>query len=170
MTLGEEICGNYLQFILGCDFVKYNVRTGNKQEEIDVIGIKLAEKKLFVCEVATHTSGFSYGSGGQNDVDNKISKKFNACINYIDNEFLEFDYELMLWTPKLTTKVNTSIRGQLNKAVKSIESRKGKIVKIICNEEYAQKLVELKEYARNQSHNHDSTIMRIYQIEKSCGL
>ena len=34
---GEEVTGEYLKIILGCDFVEYNLYTPDIQGEIDVV-------------------------------------------------------------------------------------------------------------------------------------
>ena len=39
MNIGEEICGEWLRHVKGCEFVQYNVRTADVHGEIDVIGI-----------------------------------------------------------------------------------------------------------------------------------
>ena len=54
MNIGEEICGEWLRHIKGCDFVQYNVQTHDAQGEIDVIGINLDERIVYACEVAIH--------------------------------------------------------------------------------------------------------------------
>ena len=59
-NIGEEICGEYLNHILKCDFVSYNILTPGVQGEIDVVGIDLTNKIIYVCEVATHTQGLLY--------------------------------------------------------------------------------------------------------------
>jgi hypothetical protein len=58
-NLGEEIAGEYLKVIKGCEFIEYNLYTPDVQGKIDVVGIDVVgidvkNKKLYVCEVATH--------------------------------------------------------------------------------------------------------------------
>ncbi|WP_279147231.1 hypothetical protein [Photobacterium carnosum] len=43
---GEELVGEYLKHILGCDFVEYNLYTPNIQGEIDVVASILRLKKF----------------------------------------------------------------------------------------------------------------------------
>ena len=45
---GEEITGEYLKVILGCDFVEYNLYTPDIQGEIDVVGINAKEKIVYI--------------------------------------------------------------------------------------------------------------------------
>jgi Holliday junction resolvase-like predicted endonuclease len=52
MNIGEEIVMAYLQYIKGCEFIQSNLYTPDVQGEIDVIGIDIDNKKIYVCEVA----------------------------------------------------------------------------------------------------------------------
>lgn len=75
-NIGEEICGEYLNHILNCEFITYNVTNPDIQGEIDVIGINLQDKKIYVCEVATHTMGLQYVSNKRPDDYNRFMAKF----------------------------------------------------------------------------------------------
>ena len=53
-NIGEELAGEYLKIVKGCDFVEYNLYTPDIQGEIDVVGIDVRSKKIYICEVAIH--------------------------------------------------------------------------------------------------------------------
>jgi Holliday junction resolvase-like predicted endonuclease len=53
-NLGEELVASYLEYIKGCDFIQKNLYTPDVQGEIDVVGINLKSKEIYVCEVAIH--------------------------------------------------------------------------------------------------------------------
>lgn len=55
MNIGEEICGEWLRHVRGCEFVQYNLKPPGVQGEIDVIGINLAKHVVYVSEVANLT-------------------------------------------------------------------------------------------------------------------
>lgn len=58
INVGEQLVASYLQYIRGCEFIQTNVYTVDTQGEIDVVGINLKERKVYVAEVAIHlTSG-----------------------------------------------------------------------------------------------------------------
>ena len=62
--IGEELVADYLRFVTGCEFVSTNVSIHDVQGEIDVVGMHLKEKRLYVCEVATHLeTGLLYVKG-----------------------------------------------------------------------------------------------------------
>ena len=63
-TPGEELVGEYLRHIHGCEFVQYNLQTPDVQGQIDVIAINISERLLYVCEVAIHlVTGLLYVKG-----------------------------------------------------------------------------------------------------------
>ena len=91
--IGEQIVGAYLKVIEGCDVVSYNVRPpGGKLEglaELDVIGLKFAERKAFICEVVTHIRGTLYGNGNIGTLE-KIGAKHERQKRYAENQLVEF--------------------------------------------------------------------------------
>ena len=56
-NIGEEITGEYLKVCKGCDFIAYNLYTPDIQGEIDVVGINIKNRTVYVCEVAVHLGG-----------------------------------------------------------------------------------------------------------------
>ena len=62
--IGEKLVGAYLKVIEKCDFISYNVRPpgGGRRglEELDVVGLKFADKTAFLCEVTTHLRSMLY--------------------------------------------------------------------------------------------------------------
>lgn len=75
-NIGEEIAGEYLKFVKGCEFIEYNLYTPDVQGEIDVIGINIKEKALYVCEVAIHlTTGLQYVKSKAPDNVNRFLNK-----------------------------------------------------------------------------------------------
>ena len=58
-NIAEEITGEWLRHIKKCEFVEYNVK-GPHQTEIDVIGLNIINKEIYVCEVAAHIHGLQY--------------------------------------------------------------------------------------------------------------
>ena len=61
INVGEQLVASYLQYIRKCEFTQTNLYTVDVQGEIDVVGIDLKRKKVYVCEVAIHlTTGLQY--------------------------------------------------------------------------------------------------------------
>jgi hypothetical protein len=98
-NLGEEICGEYLQHIMTCEFLAYNVINPDAQGEIDVIGIKLEKKIVYVCEVAVHTGGLQYVTEKRPDDYNRFKAKLDKDIQYAQKYFDAYTIIPMIWSP-----------------------------------------------------------------------
>jgi hypothetical protein len=81
VNIGEEICGEWLRHVRRCEFVQYNLKPPDTQGEIDVIGINLAERTVWVCEVAIHlVTGLQYVKDKQPDNVPRLTAKFRKDI------------------------------------------------------------------------------------------
>ena len=88
MNVGEEIVSAYLEFIKGCEFTQKNLQNPDIQGEIDVIGINLETKEVYVCEVAIHLeTGFQYTKDAQPNRLAKTVEKFSKDIEYTRKYF-----------------------------------------------------------------------------------
>lgn len=170
---GEELVGEYLKNILGCEFVEYNLQTPDVQGEIDVIGIDVDEKRLYVCEVATHLQGMQYTrrEDGKTRPDNidRFVKKFRKNVRYAEKYFGDYDMKFMIWSP--VVRVAGSDAGHnpiadLEQVSDVIETELGYRIEAVVNESYQQCLEELSAYARRESRELKSPIMRTLQIQE----
>ena len=63
IEMGEYVVGAYLKEIVLCDFVDYGVRVRGGGlaglNELDVLGLRFADKTAYLCEVTTHTRGLN---------------------------------------------------------------------------------------------------------------
>lgn len=87
IDIGEELVGAYLDRVLGCQVVQFNVRTGVNQAEIDVVGMKLQGLRItevWLCEVSTHTRGLG---GYQGDAAGKMLTKLTSVKAYAEAIF-----------------------------------------------------------------------------------
>ncbi len=167
---GEEVVGEYLKLILGCDFVEYNLYTPDIQGEIDVVGINAEKKIVFICEVATHlVTGLQYVKDKQPDNVGRFVKKFSKNIDYADKYFSDYEKHFMLWTPI----VKNQGKGAKHNQMRDIEDIKAKIFKEfeveiepVINQNYATCLQRLREYAAKETKELKSPIMRLMQIEE----
>ena len=91
MIVGEEIVAAYLQYVKHCEFIQQNLYTPDVQGEIDVVGINLEPKELYVCEVATHlTTGLRYVKDRQPNNVQKLTDKFARDIEYANKYFDDY--------------------------------------------------------------------------------
>jgi hypothetical protein len=168
MNIGEELVADYLRFIKGCEFVEKNLYTKDVQGEIDVVGINLETKTVYVCEVAIHlVTGLQY----RPDNINKLTAKFSKDIEYALKFFpLEEGYKhyFMLWSPVVKDKADTAKNNQL-KDVRQVQRNileKYKVeIEAVINEDFLTRLEELKKYALGETKEVKSAVVRLYQIE-----
>jgi len=62
MEVGQYGVGAFLRFVENFNYVLYNQATGEEQEEqgeMDIIGIRDADRVVFVCEAAFHLRGLT---------------------------------------------------------------------------------------------------------------
>lgn len=172
MNIGEELVGDYLQFINHCEFVQKNLYTEDVQGEIDVVGINLKTKTIYLCEVAIHLeTGLQYVHNKQPNNVNKLFDKFSKDIKYARKYFpIEQGYKhhFMLWSPIVKDKSDKAKHNQLND-VKEVQEKIKKQFKVeieaVINEDFLGKLAELKNYAKKETKEIKSAVVRLYQIE-----
>jgi hypothetical protein len=165
-NLGEEIVAAYLQYIKGCEFIQQNLYTPDVQGEIDVVGIDLETETIYVCEVAIHLStGLYYVPSNVT----KLTEKFSKDIEYANKYFSGYTKQFMLWSPIVrksrdNAKFNQAVDVEI--IVANIQARYGVTLECIINEKFADCLAELREYARNETKELKSPVLRLMQIEE----
>ena len=97
INIGEEIVAAYLQHIKGCEFIQQNLYTPDVQGEMDVVGIDLETKTIYVCEVAIHLiTGLQYVKDSQPNNINKLTEKFSKDSEYTNKYFPDYIKHFML--------------------------------------------------------------------------
>lgn len=169
-NIGEELCGEYLKYIKNCEFVTYNVTNPDIQGEIDVIGINLESKIIYVCEVAVHTSGLQYVTNSRPDDFKRFVAKFDKDIAYARKYFSSYTIRPMIWSPVVKiqgekAKYNTLV--ELNSVVKHVSKKYKLDLDLIINDKFQKAINELKEYTDKETSEFKSNVMRMFQIENS---
>lgn len=170
MNIGEEICGEWLKHIKGCEFVTYNLKV-DRGGEIDVVGIDIKDRHVYVCEVAIHLqTGIRYVDPKTKRPDNvnRFTKKFLKDCNYIRKAFPGYKATYMLWSPivrvqKQETKYNQM--EALQQVVANCRDQHGIEVALVINQTFWDCLEELRNHARKESKELFSSVMRYMQIE-----
>ncbi|MCD9499022.1 hypothetical protein [Photobacterium carnosum] len=167
---GEELVGEYLKHILGCDFVEYNLYTPNIQGEIDVVGINIKAKEVYICEVATHLiTGLQYVKNNQPDNIERFYKKFVKNIRYVEECFPNHKARFMLWSPIVKDQSSNAKHNQC-RDIKTIQDQIltefSVEIEPVINQKDSKCLSELRFYARNETKELKSPIMRLFQIEE----
>ena len=171
MNIGEEIVMAYLQYIKGCEFIQSNLYLPDIQGEIDVVGIDIDNKKIYVCEVAIHLiTGLQYVHQTEKRRNNvkKLVDKFSKDIEYAMKFFPDYEKIAMLWCPIVKNQKIGSKNNQLNDVmeIKNIIKEKYDVeLMTIVNKDFMDCLNELKYFAVNDTKDNKSPVIRLMQIE-----
>ncbi len=170
VNLGEEIVAAYLQYIKGCEFIQLNLYTPDVQGEIDVVGIDLHTKSIYVCEVAIHLiTGLQYVNNGQPNNVNKLTDKFSRDIEYTNKYFSDYSKHFMLWSPIIKgsgDKAKFNQAADIERITENIQTKYGVVLECIINEKFANCLSELRAYACNETKELKSPVLRFMQVEE----
>lgn len=169
-NVGEEICGEYLKHIKDCEFISYNVPTQDVQGEIDVIGINLNSKLVYVCEVAVHVQGLQYVTNKRPDDYHRFMAKFEKDIDYAKKHFADYTIVPMLWSP--IVKINSNRAryntiAELERLKIDINTRFNLELNLVINEQFNEALELLKDFVKKKKSEFKSNVMRLLQIESS---
>jgi hypothetical protein len=169
--IGEEIVGAYLKECLKCDFVEYSYDLGEKQAECDVVGIEIAAKKIYFCEVATHTRGFLYVNQKTRQPDNyeRLVRKFTSVVRFARKRFSEFDQIFMFWSPIVRESRATAKHDALKDVQAVVRTCNLELridLRLVVNDDYLRKLQELRNVAREKGADSPFSIIRFLQIEE----
>lgn len=172
MNTGEVLVASYLQHIEGCEFVQQNLSTTGTtgQGEIDVLGINLKQKKIFVCEVAIHlTTGLQYTRGNQPANVQKLAEKFSRDIAYAQQLFPDYAHEFMLWSPVVKAGKPGAKHSQITDLAtlgETIFAEYGIRLRFVINQAFQQALDNMRAQARKTTAELKCPVMRYLQIEE----
>lgn len=174
LNVGEQLVSSYLRYIQQCNFVETNVYTGEKQGEIDVVGLNTKKSEVYICEVTVHIGGLQYVNFKNNRTDNvqKLTDKFSKAIKYALKYFDEYDQHFMFWSPIVTDSKGKPENNQmrhLEEIQVNIKNRYEIDVDCIVNEKFQECLVEMRNYAKASTENFQCPLMRLMQIEEHLG-
>lgn len=161
---GELLVGAYLRIVAECSLVMYNQHSPieGDQLEVDVIGVSSSEKRkqeVFVCEVSTHLGGLRYGS--HHESLNRLRKKFNRDKKHITELFESADsYKFQLWSPV----VRAGLEKRLPELDTEFEEREDMELEMVINEEYSERISELRDEASSTRKQHGELGFRILQV------
>ena len=153
--IGEYIVGAYLKIIKRCNFVDYNIRPpGGGREglnELDVVGLDFKNETAYLCEATTHIRGVLYKDN--KTTVQRIKKKYERQKKYAKNYRSNFpEWHFMFWSPVVPRGYITSELGR----IRGLE--------LVINEEYTQRIDELKEKARELTNDVGNPFFRMLQI------
>lgn len=171
MNIGEELVAAYLQHIKGCEFTQQNLYTPDVQGEIDVVGIDLSQRSLYVCEVAIHlVTGLLYTKGSQPNNVAKLTDKFSRDIEYAKKYFPDYQQHFMLWCPIIRHSKENAVLNQerdIHQIGENILAKYGVSIEFVVNKNFQHRIDELRQYARNKTEELKNPVLRLFQIEEA---
>jgi hypothetical protein len=173
MNVGEQLVSSYLQYLKGCDFIQTNLYTVDVQGEIDVVGINLKERKVYICEVAIHlTTGLQYTKDKRPNNVNKLVEKFSRDIAYAKKYLGEYEHKFMLWSPIVrNSKGNPQYNqiGHVEEVKRKLFEAEGVELQCVVNEHFFEALKALRKFAGGKTAELKCPLMRLLQIEELLG-
>lgn len=170
MNIGEQICGDWLRYERGCDFVQFNVKTSFVQGEVDVVGINLAKQHAYACEVAVHlVTGLQYVKGGRPDNVDRLVAKLKRDIRFLREAFPGYEHTFMIWSPVVKNQADSALYNQMRdirEIVSTVQRELGVSVVSVINEQFMDALGRLRDVARRETKELESPVMRYLQIEE----
>lgn len=153
--IGEYIVGAWLKLVKKCDFIDYNVRPPLKGleglGELDVIGVSLKGKIVYLCEATTHLSGIGYYDFFTTI--KKVQEKFGRQKKYAEKNLpKDFQIIFMYLSPIVSPKYVKAIS----------ENNLG--LQIVFNAEYSKKIEEIKDVIKGQTKDFGNPFVRALQI------
>ena len=151
---GEELVGAYLTEVARCDFVAYNVRPSGGGvrglDELDVIGLDHERKVAYLCEVVTHLHGYRFGGSTSAAVE-RVRRKHELQKHY-SRRLHGFRPRYMFWSPRVAV-------GPLSEGLGRIQG-----LELVINEDYSQRIEELREEAGKDPRPTSNSAFRLLQI------
>ncbi len=160
--IGESLVGSYLRLIKGCEIVTFNQRLSKEpiqMGETDVLAIDLDTDTVYLCEVVTHIRGMRYGAGPKETL-SRVRAKFKRLTEYGNRAFPTYTRVYMLWSPYVPIGRITS---GLQRLVADL-GRRGNTLELQINQDYAERVEELRDRARTDSKNYGEPFFRALQI------
>jgi hypothetical protein len=170
INIGEEICGEWLRWKRGCEFIQYDLQPPGVQGDIDVLGLNTSEGKVYVCEVAIHlVTGLQYVRNNRPDNVKRLTHKLELGIRYVRQAFPEHQPQAMLWSPVVRDQRPGSKYNQVRDVQQiqaNVVASTGVVVEAVINERYQEALLDLREVARKETKALASGVMRYLQVEE----
>lgn len=169
LNVGEQFVASYLRYIRECDFIQTNLYTVDTQGEIDVVGIDLKGRRVYICEVAIHlTTGLQYVKDKRPDNVARLTAKFSRDIEYARTYLDGYEPHFMLWSPIVKNtggQAQYNQMGHLHAVKENIRARYGIELECVINGSFLACLQEMRAYCAKQTTELQCPLMRLMQLE-----
>ncbi len=157
LDIGESLVGSDLRYVENCDFVHYETY-GEGQGELDVLGMRLADKRVWLCEVAIHLGGLEYGKGYAGSRD-KVRQKIDRAEALADRLFSDQQATYEFWS----LRVPRGLVGMLTELEQEYIGR-GLDVSFVINDTFTERIEALRERASADMKSTAEPAYRLLQV------
>lgn len=118
--------------------------------EIDVIGLRFADRTAFLCEVATHLDGLNYGSYAETI--SRVRSKYEKQRAYAKSVLSTFAVpKFMLWSPRVP-------EGSLSERLRELG------MELVVNADYTRRVEMLQDLAKVTTKDIGNPFFRALQL------
>lgn len=115
-----------------------------KQAEIDILGINLFEKKMYVMDIAYHEDGLNYKNEDRTikSFKKKLLRSYLLLRSYFPEDY---KYEIIFASPKVRPKLNKELEDAteaLNDLRDDVLSKGAVVFKYIANDKFKDKILD----------------------------
>ena len=137
-----------------------------KQAEIDVLGINLVEKKMYLMDIAYHEDGLNYKNEDRtiNSFRKKLLRSYLLLRSYFPEDY---EYEIIFASPKVKPTLNEKLEDAteaLNDLRDDVLSKGAVVFKYIANDKFKDKILVPTLEASKDDADTNELFLRSYKL------
>ncbi|GGM55874.1 hypothetical protein [Porphyromonas pasteri] len=137
-----------------------------KQAEIDILGINLFEKKMYVMDIAYHEDGLNYKNEDRTikSFKKKLLRSYLLLRSYFPEDY---KYEIIFASPKVRPKLNKELEDAteaLNDLRDDVLSKGAVVFKYIANDKFKDKILDPTLEASKDDADTNELFLRSYKL------
>ena len=137
-----------------------------KQAEIDVLGINLVEKKMYLMDIAYHEDGLNYKNEDRtiNSFRKKLLRSYLLLRSYFPEDY---EYEIIFASPKVKPTLNEKLEDAteaLNDLRDDVLSKGAVVFKYIANDKFKAEILDQTIEASRNDADTNELFLRSYKL------
>lgn len=137
-----------------------------KQAEIDILGINLLEKKMYVMDIAYHEDGLNYKNEDRTikSFKKKLLRSYLLLRSYFPEDY---EYEIIFASPKVRPKLNKELEDAteaLNDLRDDVLSKGAVVFKYIANDKFKVEILDQTIEASRDDADTNELFLRSYKL------
>lgn len=137
-----------------------------KQAEIDVLGINLVEKKMYLMDIAYHENGLNYKDKDRTikSFKKKLLRSYLLLRSYFPEDY---EYEIIFASPKVVPSLNKELEDAteaLNDLRDDVLSKGAVVFKYIANDKFKAEILDQTIEASRNDADTNELFLRSYKL------